>query len=172
MSEEVAQTFQISPHRTWNPRGYHGHIALANGQINPQAMVCRATESVEFQIVLPRVANDVHLTTPTAKLRISWFTDLTDVTNAVKFYAKLVSIAAGGSLDPSAASFTAALDGSGTGISSGRGLLNIIDVAIPDALAVRGNTLLGTVRRNDGDAADTLAGTIGIFSVEFIADKA
>lgn len=177
MAAEIRVPFQMDPHRSVNAKCVREHLSLSNNIYRVPVFFFKTGETARLNITLPVIPPEIHATTPNAKCRIKWGTTLSDTTNAVKWFVKLYSVVwddAAYTLDPSSGDFSGAngLDTSVTDVSLGAGKPNQCEVTIGNALAVAGRALIGIVERNDGDAGDTLSGSVGIVRVEFIADKA
>lgn len=175
MAGEIVLPFKCEPSKVQNPRCVREQFVGANGIVAIPVWSFKSGETADLVVFLPAIPPEIHASTPAASIDIEWATLLTDTTNAVKWYVKLYSLIwdnASYTLDPSAADFTAGLDSSVTDISLGASKPNRCSLAIPNAMAVAGRGLLGLIRRNDNDAADTLAGTVGVITPLFVATKA
>ncbi len=171
MAEEIGVGFDVSRHPVNNPNGVRQRVTFTNGIFIPEGWLFRASEHAEYNICIPYLPK--MNATPNGKIRVLWTTAVAG-TNAVKFYIKLREIIhnnASYTWDPSSANFTASLDSSVTTSSLGAALPNISDLAIPGAMLAQGRGLVGTIRRNDADAADTLSGEIIVPKVIFVADS-
>lgn len=174
MSDEILDSFREDPHLGVGDSAPWLSSATSNDIYRPSGWTFRSGETARICLALARIDPEISAT-PGAELLIEWFTALSDVTNAVKFYVKLFSFTPGGAsakLNPSSADFTAALDTSVSQVSQGANLLNVASVTIPNGLCVARNKLIGIIERNDSDVADTISGEVKIMDVLFQANKA
>lgn len=168
MSEEVKVEFECSPHRVNNANVVRDHLTQTTNGFMPIGWRFKDAEEAELLIYIPCIPTEIHATTPNGKVRISWCT-ASSSTNNVKWFVALNDIAANSdSYDPAAWD----MDTSGTDANNGAYVCNSVDVAISGPSLTAGRQLVGTIRRDADDAADTLAADVLLTSVLFVADKA